>query len=132
MQKYSTFGNSGSVVLVAQKSHCSFQHKLFLFFPLFALWLLNSARKRYNREWQVKKLLVWDDYNIWWQYLANRETKKSPFHARKTYCSVNKNNVDINRIQSNFGGQTQRQISSFQTCPWIRKMSNLVHNHRTV
>lgn len=121
MQKYSTFGNSGLALLVAQKFHIaafsinSFFN--FFFFSLFALWLLNLTRKRYNREWPVKKLLVWDDYNIcesWWQYLANTETKtviqSSISCTRNILFRVTKIMFDINRIQSNFGGQTQRQI----------------------
>lgn len=113
---------------------------IFFFFSLFALWLLNLARKRHNREWQVKKVMVWNDRHVCdggRQYLANTETKtviqSSVSCTRNILLRVTKIMFDNTRIQSIFGGQAQRRILSSQTkLVWIQKMSDLVYKHRTV
>lgn len=118
-KKYSTFGNWFCAVSGTEIPHCSFQHNLFLQLFLFPFLLSDCLiwPEKDTREWQVKKLLVCDDYNIcdsWWQYLANTETKtviqSSISCTRNILFRVTKIMFDINRIQSNFGGPTRRQI----------------------
>ncbi len=129
------------MLLVAQKLHVAVLGiicvKTAFSFSLFALWLLNLARKKYNREWQVKKGMIWK--HLWWlmaesvQYRNKNSHSKFNFMQKKHTAQSNKNNVrhywntvyflgtntDINFVSSNKIGP-------------IRKMSTATDKHRTV
>lgn len=122
-------------------TRCSFRHHLcqncFFLFPFLLSDCLIWPEKKYNREWQVKKGMIWK--HRWWlmaesvQYRNKNSHSKFNFMQKKHTAQSNRNNVRHywNTVYF-WGTNTDINFVSSNKIGPIRKMSTATDKHRTV